>query len=82
MLYSLVKLLHSRIRPGVAARLDISYSGLIPGSQLYPSVPHNLFIRIYGYTGEWELFKINPFKINPFWLTILRFVSARCRLPF
>ena len=22
------------------------------------------------------------FKINPFWLTILRFVSARCRLPF
>ena len=23
-----------------------------------------------------------PFKINPFWLTILRFVSARCRLPF
>ena len=21
-------------------------------------------------------------KINPFWLTILRFVSARCRLPF
>ena len=35
--------------------------------------------------GVFKRFRLNlfiPFKINPFWLTILRFVSARCRLPF
>ena len=56
----------SRGVQAVVARYKIPLVTLISGRHL-KYTRLNLFI---------------PFKINPFWLTILRFVSARCRLPF